>query len=224
MTTQLISLVPEFQMEKSGVVFYSDPANFHRKCSVYLLGFNPGGNPDTHQVETVQNHLQKVTSGSLRRKSLYESEQWAIYDRGQHPYQKGACFLCERLGLEPAKVPSSNVIFERSISVMKLAKNYVLETAKACWKFHQAVISKVSPKAIICFGNDAAKLVRQFLSANFFEGAYVENNNRMWRSRLWRNNDNLLVYGLSHPSRANWLNPDSDPTPWVARTMKEAWE
>ncbi|MEA1071772.1 hypothetical protein [Sphingomonas sp. LY160] len=49
---------------------------------------------------------------------------------------------------------------------------------------------------------------------------FKESNNRGWRSQTHGSKDGLQVVTLTHPSRADWTNPASDPTPLVRRAFE----
>ena len=41
---------------------------------------------------------------------------------------------------------------------------------------------------------------------------FVETNDRKWSTQVYRNNDGQIVIVATHPSIADWKNPDSDPS------------
>jgi uracil-DNA glycosylase len=81
------------------------------------------------------------------------------------------------------------------------------------------VIDALQIKVVLCFGGTAGRWVRNELNAHQHLDAYVESNRRGWRSEGHRASDGRAVVTLTHPGRANWCNPNSDPTPLVERVL-----
>ena len=50
---------------------------------------------------------------------------------------------------------------------------------------------------------------------------YQETNQRRWSSEAHRARDGRIVLTLTHPGRANWCNPDSDPSRLVQRSLAQ---
>ncbi len=106
---KLISLIPQSLKAQSGSVFYSGKEAFQGEKKMYILGINPGGNPERQQAETIDWHTNKVmamTSGW----SAYLDESWRSKPPGTSRLQKRLLHLLKILGLHPHEVPASNVI------------------------------------------------------------------------------------------------------------------
>jgi uracil-DNA glycosylase len=84
--------------------------------------------------------------------------------------------------------------------------------ANLCWPFHEAVLNHIEPKVILCFGRTVGNFVKTKLSANTLVGEFVERNKRKWTSRAFNNDNGVTVVIATHPSIADWTNPDTDPT------------
>jgi hypothetical protein len=51
--------------------------------------------------------------------------------------------------------------------------------------------------------------------------SFQETNRRGWRSETHATGDGRMVLTLTHPGRAEWRNPDADPTCLVRRALAE---
>lgn len=212
------SFVPPDLHNKSGAVFNTGEAAFSRPAeAVYLLGINPGGDPDTHQHETVSSHTQAV----LRKRQqphwcAYRDESWNGRRPGTSGMQPRIQHMFERLGIPIDQVPMSNLIFERTREQADLADREDA-LAQACWPMHDAVLRELQIRVILCLGGKCGEWVRTKLGATKPAGTFVESYpGRSWRSKAWLNNAGLHVIALSHPAKADWTAAAADPTPLVA--------
>lgn len=122
------------------------------------------------------------------------------------------------LGLTPRMVPASNVVFTRSRTEAALRADKASLLA-ACWPVHQTVIDALGVHTILCLGSTAGSWVRRQVGANEEFDHFVEVNNRGWRSEAHLAPDGRAVVTVTHPGRADWMNPAADPTPLVYRVM-----
>lgn len=139
---------------------------------MYILGLNPGGNPEAQVGETVARSLACFRSG-LPDWPAYSDESWNNAMPGTWGMQPRVLHMLDRLGLEPRQVPASNVVFARS------ATEAALEAEKAamlrvCWPVHRAVIEALEVRIVACFGGTADQWVREALGANLRIDAYRE--------------------------------------------------
>ena len=207
-------LVPSDLLDHSGEVFYSGRAAFSdRSEGVYLLGYNPGSDPSDPRLRTVKSSIDQM-GRRAERFSLYY-EPWEEGRREQ--MQQGIWHLFERTGLDPCLTPSSNCVFVRSIGTQELPDRNRLEAA--CWKFHEAVISGLGIRLIMCLGTDALTVVCKRVRTVRQIDEHVEANRRKWRSRAFETASGMVVVGLTHPSRVAWRKPPSDPCALVRRML-----
>lgn len=131
-------------------------------------------------------------------------------------FSRGFCF--KQLKLDSRDTPASNVVFVRSTTEATLAeeKGRLLE---ACWPVHRHVIDRLGVRIVVCLGTTAGAWVREASGATSLVDEYKETNRRGWRSQTHRNTAGLQVVTLSHPSRADWTNPASDPSSLVQRAL-----
>jgi len=215
MIEDLIKYIPETLKHESGSVFYSGRRAFNAPRSLYILGLNPGGSPELQANETVEWHTSKVLCEKPDEWSEYQDEQWLGKPAGSHGLQPRVLHLLSALNLNPCLVPSSNLIFLRSIKERDLDFE---RWATECWPFHEQVIRRLGVRTILCFGKQAGNWVCQKMLANRFVDEFIEQNSRKWRNSVYENRDGVSVVIATHPSRVNWKNPATDPAPLV-RTL-----
>lgn len=212
----LVGLDPSI-LERSGSVFYSGRAAFSAKCPIYILGLNPGGDPEAKRDETISADMAQFRDQSADW-SAYLDESWEGRRPGTQGMQPRVLHLIETLGLHPHRVPASNVVFVRSRTEAQL--DHEKETLlRAFLPIHRVVIAATDPKVLVCFGATAGKWMRDAFNANLLIDEYRENNYRGWKSQCHIAADGRMVATLSHPSRANWCNPDSDPSILIKRAL-----
>ena len=220
MIEEFAEKIPSRFMEMSGSVFYSGRDAFSAPCDLYVLGLNPGGNPDRQAKETIRWHTDKVLKREPRDWSAYRDEKWENKPKGTHGMQPRVLHLLDRLGYSPGKVPASNVVFPRSRRASSLVGD-MTQYADECWIFHQTVIDKLKPRAILCFGNESSKFVRERVHTKKMIDCFEERNDRRWRSRSYINGEGLIVIQLTHPSIADWKATATDPTDLVKRALEK---
>lgn len=199
----------------SGKVFYSGRKAFSQLGSVYVLGANPGGDPDTHAAETIGSHTDFVCTQAPAHWSAYTDEAWLGWSAGTAPLQRRLAHLLQgHMGLDVRSVPASNLVFSRSRNVAALDGDW-RALLEACWPVHQAVLDQLQPRAVICLGVDTGQQLVQRLGGGPVIGRFREQNARGWESLGWRVASGMMVFGLTHPGRVDWTNPVADPGPMV---------
>lgn len=213
-----LSSLPAALLERSGSVFYTGPEAFTETRRVYLLGLNPGGNPDRQASETIGKSIADYRA-LTRQWSAYADDSWEGAPPGTWGLQPRVIHMLRKLDLNPRLTPASNVVFVRSTTeaTLRAEKQQLLDM---CWPVHQAVIDTLGVKAIICFGGTAGKWVREKVQANQFLDSVRETNARGWKSEAHQAENGRTVVTVTHPGRADWRNPAADPTPLVARVLK----
>lgn len=183
-----------------------------REGPVYLMGFNPGGNP-----EQISTSILDSLNGTSDGHCSYEDEAWewgnVILPQGQHPHQKRVKNLAELLNLKIRSVFAVNAIFQRSEKANTLKGS--LELWEKCWPVHQLFLQIVKPKIIICLGNGRRSsfslLWSKFQSKNE-PVPCVQSGNKLQflNGKLFRGfvvisetgeTLHCLVVGIPHPSR-----------------------
>ncbi|QAY78941.1 hypothetical protein ETR14_22165 [Sphingosinicella sp. BN140058] len=215
---RFVALIPAELHDRSGAVFYTGRGAFRRASRVYLLGLNPGGSPVTQESETIGRDLTKWAR-SPERWSSYVDESWAGRPKGTYGMQPRISHLLNSAGLDPRDVPASNVIFVRSRTEAMLATE-TSRLLRVCWPFHEAVIRDLAVDTVLCLGGTAGQWVRDAVDAHELVDEMVEQNDRRWRSQAHSGRRGVRVLTLTHPGRANWLNPNSDPSPLLRRALQ----
>ncbi len=213
-------LVPDSIRGASGHLFYSGRNAFERESRLYVLGLNPGGCPRKQANRTVGGAIESVLGMRQRDWSAYRDESWRGKPAGTHGLQPRILHLFRELGLNPGNVPSSNLIFVRSTQAADL-NHHFSELADLCWSFHETVIKTLGVNTVLCFGRRCGKQVRRRLDAHIFVEEFLEKNDRGWKS-CWHTSEDgkFSVLTLTHPSRAAWQNPETDPTPLVRKALE----
>jgi hypothetical protein len=165
-------------VHESGVVLYSSPRTL-KPGEAYLLGINPGSDPDALDDPDIGAHLNGLPATD---KNSYLDAEWDRGRPGQDKFQRRVVWLLWGLGLDPREVCSSNLIFKRSSG--QNDSGYP-ETAHRCWPVHQRILRAVQPKLIICLGNVPFEYI---CSRGRHEGAPDEfpSGHGSWRCRALR--------------------------------------
>ena len=212
MLDDFLGLVDGAVLQRSGGVFYSGRSAFSEARPVYLLGLNPGGDPRRMSGATIARHIADARARTKADWSEYSDVSWDGSASGSAPIQRRVRHLLRNLGLDARSVPASNVVFVRSVSELDLRKEKK-ELLRACWPVHEAVISRLGVRLVICMGRTAGDWACEQLGADTLEREFFEANDRGWRSVLARNPQGIRVATLTHPARAAWDVPATDPSP-----------
>jgi hypothetical protein len=210
--------IPPNLMGESGKVFYSGRSAFSRPSTLYVLGVNPGGDPESYAHETVRSHTRRVIQDLPADWSAYRDESWEGATPGSHGMAPRVLHLFAKLGLDPACVPASNLIFVRSRREEQI-KHRLAELSDQCWAFHALVIEKLKPRVILCLGTSAGDHVRGKLGAHRLVDQFVEQNARRWTSRTFESDAGIRVVVATHPSIADWRANSTDPSRLVAHAL-----
>lgn len=215
-----VTEIPSALINRSGKVFYSGRQAFSRPSSLYVLGVNPGGDPNDqfHINETVGHHTQIILDRQADW-SAYRDESWKGTQPGTFGMAPRVLHLFGRLRLNPGDVPASNLVFVRS-SRESMIDEDMNGLADQCWGFHAKAIRLLQPRVILCFGKTAGNYVRKMVHAHQMTSEFVESNQRMWRSQAFRNSQGLVVIVATHPSVADWTASATDPTSLVAACLR----
>jgi hypothetical protein len=218
MLETLIKLVPDKLRGESGKVFYSGRLAFSASRPLYLLGLNPGGDPESRRGYTIGTHSEAVLKGPANW-SAFRDESWRGFPPGEERLQKRVLHLLKGLALDPGLVPSSNLVFLRSKRFDGIAEDFEV-LAENCWPFHHHVIGALRPRVVLCFGVKAGQFVRMKLDALKLQAEWLEKNERRWRNQMFANSAGIKVVVLTHPSIVDWTAESTDPTDLVRRAFQ----
>lgn len=214
---EFADLIHPVLLNESGSVFYSGRGAFSQPSDLYILGLNPGGAPSDKPDETIGRNLENW--GSLPEYwSAYSDDAWEGCAPGEYGMQPRVRHLFKQLGRDLQKTPASNVVFVRTRNEYDLADRKA-ELLDRCWPVHDAVIKRLGIRTILCFGSTAGAWTRQALVADTEVGKFKEFNGRGWTSTAHVNQNDICIVTLTHSSRADWRNPEADPTPLVRQAL-----
>ena len=149
----------------SGKAFHSGRLAFSAHRDLYILGLNPGGDPEDRS-ETVASNVHQVR---------HEAEDWCAFldqdwrpggryhGRAKAPLQLEMQELAACLGLDLRRIPASDVFFTRSRQAHHTVNQS--ELVDLCWPFHQAVIEGLGIRVVLCLYKGAAEFVREKVRA-----------------------------------------------------------
>lgn len=214
----LAQSIPQDVLTRSGSVFYSGRNAFSAPSPLYVLGINPGGDPETHKNHTVASHTADVLSSASADWSAYRDERWGNRDAGTAGMAPRILHLFKKLDVSAGSVPASNLVFVRSRREKDI-KSEMTQLQELCWSFHAQVISTLSPRVILCLGQTVGSFVRNKIRASEPIAEFTEKNNRRWRSQSFSNDAGMIVVVATHPGIADWCSPSSDPTGLVLEAL-----
>lgn len=220
MIERFAELIPQSVRNDSGAVFFSGRAAFGERSPLYVLGLNPGGDDSKREFMTVEQHTQQVLARTEVNWSAYRDERWGpnAASPGTYGLQPRVLHVFRRLGLNPGRVPSSNLIFTRTRDQVGLGSE-LDRLAEDCWPFHASVVRELGVRVILCFGKKAGEWVARKIGTHREVDRFTEKNARGWPTVAQQNGAGQVVVIATHPARANWKNPDSDPTPLLQRFL-----
>lgn len=212
--TRLLAQLDRSLCARSGAVFYSGRCAFTETSKIYVLGLNPGGDSDRNASSTISRNITKTLTRRAAKWSAYKDEKW---DRAD--VQGRILHMLSKLQIDPRCVPGSNVVFARTASENALGSEKAA-LLKCCWPLHDMVIQRLGVRLVLCLGVTAGLWVRERLNAHERIDSFTESNRRRWTSEVHQNRCGLKVATLLHPSRADWTDPKTDPSPMVIRALR----
>lgn len=214
-----LDAIPASLLSQSGKVFYSGRGAYSQPSDLYILGLNPGGDPEVQANETIAADLLRFREGPAWW-SDYADESWHGAQPGTWGMAPRVLHMLAALDRDPRAVPASNVIFVRSSTEATLVANKEA-LLQSCWPVHETVIEALQIRVVLCFGGTAGRWARERLGAQQRVDSFQETNRRGWRSETHATGDGRMVVTMTHPGRADWRNPDADPTCLVRRALAD---
>lgn len=202
-------LIPDELLDVSGHAFFTGDDGFSGPRPLYVLGLNPGG----QHPETVRQQYHDAREGRSDY-SAFRVHTWKDESR----IDRNVLHLLANLSMNPGEVPASCVVLARTRTESELRQEFH-RLASLCWPFHRAVIDALGVRVVVCFGGLGSGFVRQQLGAHHQIDSFVETNNRGWASKTFVGTSGIKVVQVTHPSRADWRNPEADVSPLVRRAL-----
>ncbi|SHG85386.1 hypothetical protein SAMN04488068_1667 [Hydrocarboniphaga daqingensis] len=209
-------------MSINGAILYSSHKTL-KLGPIYLLGLNPGGNPNDHPTSTIANAIDELAT---REKNSYVEERWqyrcANRNKAASPLQKRIIYLLAGLGCDPKEVCASNLIFVRSVDASGCGyPSY----ADICWPVHEKIIEMVKPKLIIAYGNSGVSpyAYLRSISGHRTPETYQPAGHGNWQCKAFKwnraNGDDIAVVGLPHLSRykIDKISNENEVVRWIRR-------
>ncbi len=211
------ALIPNELKDCSGSVFYSGRAAFTGIKRLYILGFNPGGDPIAQRNETIRSHTQSVLKEKADRWSEYSCESW----KGKAPscggIQPRVIHLIQTLGFDPCDIPASNAIFVRTKNERSICSPKKL--ADLCWPVHQEVIANIQPCLILCMGRRAQNILQHYTKATTPIPELTVCSTNSFLVEVFKNSRGCRLAAVKHPSRCDWSKQDSDPSTTIRTAL-----
>ncbi|MBV8458885.1 MAG: hypothetical protein JO122_19995 [Acetobacteraceae bacterium] len=145
---------------KPGAVLYSDLASI-RPGRFYLMGMNPGGDPDAPGCPPIRHNLY-----ADRGTNHYADQCWdcaapnicphldpatqRVRPEERQQMQRRVCDLIAALGVKAQKLLSTNLVFHRTRQARDLPNWH--EWCNRCWRVHRVLVRQVQPDWIISLG------------------------------------------------------------------------
>ena len=203
--------------DRSGKLLYSSLPTL-AAGPVYLLGYNPGGEPD-HETTSILSHLhdagQAATNEYLDVAWQTRTCSWAV---GEAPLQRRVKYLLTGIGLDVRSVCASNLIFVRSRGEKHLAS--AAQMATACWPVHRLILDIVRPTMILTFGRKVADFIVGKAEKSKLAGSKLSGhgNWECFANSIVLNGRSISLVSLPHLSRYN-INGHAEVIAWVKTEM-----
>ena len=146
-------------LDRPGAVLFSG-ADTLVSGAFYVMGFNPGGNPDWPDEGSdlisgdCSSDVQTIHASFERGMSNYNDWTDGRYGSGGtlSPLQKRIRSVFEALGTDPRRTFSTNALFTRSSAASRTEGPWQLWW-EHCWPVHRMFIAVVRPRVIVCLGD-----------------------------------------------------------------------
>lgn len=214
----LLLRLPEPLRSRKGTVFFSEAHTLFNGYGVYLLGANPGGEPE-EQDFTIQESLRNF--GQPGTHNAYISEYFKDPERKlQNTFQKNIQYIFDSLNLNLKNTCGSNIVFERSKRFKDISKKLIPKYFEA----HKYIINTIlKPSVIIAIGKNSYNILKN------------KWNDDLWDERVFKSDSKedlgsgtpahvqskdakkVLLY-IPHPSYGRWFCKYSG-NPKIAEAM-----
>ena len=213
MIEEFAKLIPPEFTARSGAAFHSGRLAFSRSRDLYVLGLNPGGDPQSHKHLTIKANMEKALGSERNDWSAYLDECWepgnrGKLPRGQAPFQLEMQRLMECLGLKLREVPASDVFFLRSRQAHMIDPEEKERLRELCWPFHREIVHHLDIRVILCLYREAAEFVRQKTGAHCLVDHAFERSQsgkRQYRRECFEAPNGLRVVQITRPTGIPWV-------------------
>ena len=190
---QALRKLPEGILNAPGRFLYSELLTLDREGDFYLLGYNPGGDPDKYPDQYPDSLLEDIHKWGLsapKHYNAYLDEKWPpwsdIQPGGSH-FQRNVQRLFKAIDVCPRQVCASNLFFFRSKDstshdkwrdklidtwlnnltekdrTVFKAKELMNEYESVHWRAHKEILEIVKPKCVIAIGSTTYGIIKRLL-------------------------------------------------------------
>lgn len=190
---------------QSGAVLYNGWDTLRSNNGLYIMGFNPGGDPD--KIKTSVMESLEISDNYCSywdecwRKSCQED---CKEHRGGSRHQERVRSLAQVLGCDIRETPAVNAVFLRSKNQNDLDASW--ELFKKCWPVHEVFLGIARPSIILCLGNGEPRSAFTFLRKKL--APQTQSSSDHVKSFLVEAMK-CRVIGVRHPSY-HWFDPVKD--------------
>ena len=154
------------ELDLPGGLVYSAETTM-RPGKVYVMGLNPGGNPDKDPF-SIRDSLAQLPNQTGND----YADSWSDRPAGQAPLQRRIRYLVENvLGAQLEETFATNLIFRKTKSARSL--NLSIDGDR-CWPVHEAFLRIVQPDVILAFGNSGVSPYGYLLGRSRAAGGMLE--------------------------------------------------
>ena len=176
-----------------GRFLYSELFTLDDEGDFYILGHNPGGDPDKHPDDYPDSLLTDIRKWGVNSTKPYNAylyeiwPPWCNIQPGNSKYQLNAQTLCDAIGINLRQVCASNLFFVRSEgidshekwrdkliasclnnSIKKECNRLYVKKVKDSynsvhWRVHKEILELVKPRCIIAINTTAYNIIRKLL-------------------------------------------------------------
>lgn len=192
--------------EKPGAVLYNGLDTLCSNNGLYIMGFNPGGDPNTITTSVIKSlEVLKDQYCSYRdecwRKACPED---CKKHQGKSRHQERVCSLVQVLRRDISETVAVNTVFLRSKKQDDLKASW--DIFEKCWHVHEKLLSIVRPKIILCLGNGEPRSAFAFLRKKVSPTTQPSSDHvKSFVSEIVQ----CPVIGVRHPSYP-WFDPVTD--------------
>ncbi|MXY51111.1 MAG: hypothetical protein F4Y86_01070 [Gammaproteobacteria bacterium] len=212
MIEQFAKYIPPKLLSESGKAFHAGRLAFSGQRNLYVLGLNPGGAPELHSGETVEDNFDLVLRRERPDWSSFVDEVWKhrgkALEPGEAALQRQMQEVLGCLGLDPREVPASDLVFVRSRQARDLGDATGL--MEACWPFHDAVMKELGVWVVLCLYKQVAEFVRAKTGASPTPIAEVAQTSKsgktIYRRECFRAPSGLMIVQITRPTGVPWTD------------------
>ena len=140
--------------KKKGGVFYSSWSSLLKPNGYYIMGLNPGGEPDQSKTPSI---IESIFDDRLNAPwSAFTDECWEWGGRclepGGHRNQVRVKQIADHFEIDLSSTVSTNAVFVQTPRAVDIDVEWIGQ----CWSVHEELMSWLRPRVVIALGNGAS--------------------------------------------------------------------